>query len=133
MKRYSIEAFKTPQPTDPIIEEQLAALDKANIKHLADIFPAGIIPVYLSPLDPEKQVLETATWSQYSDVGPYSNTDDGYCRPSEGNPAAWLFPRRNPENGDIELESCSKLITPDILELIRLTGITPALLDIAKG
>lgn len=114
------------------IQDHLTLLDASNKKNLAKVLPAGIVPIYLSPLDPEKQALETATWTQYSEVGPYSSFDDGYCRPDETKPASWVYPRRDPETMLIDLAPCDKLINDDVKEMSKISNFLPGLLEISQ-
>jgi hypothetical protein len=115
-----------------IIKAKLAELELANKLALKKILPTGSIPIYLSPLDPETQVLESATWNQYSEVGPYAEFSDGYCRPEEGgNVGNWVYPRRNPGTQAIELASCDKLITDDVKEIAKLANYVPGMLEVS--
>jgi hypothetical protein len=114
------------------IMDKLAQLEKLNNKAFKGILPQGVMPVYLSPLDPETEVLQTATWNQYSDVGPYAEFDDSYCRPDLANKNSYVYPRRNPETQEIELSSCDKLINTDIKEMANLTQYLVTYNDLAK-
>ena len=114
------------------ITDKLSQLEKLNNKAFKKILPQGVMPVYLSPLDPETEVLQTATWNQYSDVGPYAEFDDSYCRPDLANKNIYVYPRRNPETQEIELSSCDKLINTDIKEMANLTQYLVTYNDLAK-
>ena len=114
------------------ITDKLSLLEKLNNKAFKKILPQGVMPVYLSPLDPETEVLQSATWNQYSDVGPYAEFDDSYCRPNLANKNSYVYPRRNPETQEIELSSCDKLINTDIKEMANLTQYLVTYNDLAK-
>jgi hypothetical protein len=114
------------------ITDKLSQLEKLNTKAFKKILPQGVMPVYLSPLDPETEVLQSATWNQYSDVGPYAEFDDSYCRPDIANKNNYVFPRRNPETQEIELNSCDKLINTDIKEMTNLNQYLVTFNDLAK-
>jgi hypothetical protein len=114
------------------ITDKLSQLEKLNNKAFKSILPQGVMPVYLSPLDPETEVLQTATWNQYSDVGPYAEFDDSYCRPDPANKNSYVYPRRNPETQDLDLSSCDKLINTDIKEMANLTQYLVTYNDLAK-
>jgi hypothetical protein len=114
------------------IADKLSQLEKLNNKAFKKILPQGVMPLYLSPLDPETDVLQTATWNQYSDVGPYAEFDDSYCRPDTANKNNYVYPRRNPETQEIELNSCDKLITGDIKEMTNLNQYLVTYNDLAK-
>lgn len=115
-----------------IIKAKLAELELANKLALKKVLPTGSVPIYLSPLDPETQVLESATWNQYSEVGPYAEFNDGYCRPEEGSKGGnWVYPRRNPETQSIELASCDKLINDDVKEIAKLANYVPGMLEVS--
>jgi hypothetical protein len=114
------------------LTDKLALLEKQNNKAFKKILPQGVMPVYLSPLDPETEVLQTATWTQYSDVGPYAEFDDSYCRPDLANKNSYVYPRRNPDTQEIELSSCDKLINTDIKEMANLSQYLTTFNDLAK-
>jgi hypothetical protein len=114
------------------ITDKLSQLEKQNNKAFKNILPQGVMPIYLSPLDPETEVLQTATWNQYSDVGPYAEFDDSYCRPDLANKNSYVYPRRNPETQEIELNSCDKLINTDIKEMANLSQYLTTFNDLAK-
>ncbi len=114
------------------LTEKIAQLEKQNNKAFKKILPQGVMPVYLSPLDPETEVLQTATWNQYSDVGPYAEFDDSYCRPDLANKNSYVYPRRNPDTQEIELSSCDKLINTDIKEMANLNQYLTTFNDLAK-
>lgn len=114
------------------IAEKLVILEKKNNAAFKKVLPQGIMPVYLSPLDPETDVLQSATWNQYSDVGPYAEFDDSYCRQDLANKNSYVYPRRNPETQEIELHSCDKLITSDIKEMTNLVQYLTSFNDLAK-
>ena len=114
------------------LTDKLAMLEKQNNKAFKKILPQGVMPVYLSPLDPETEVLQTATWNQYSDVGPYAEFDDSYCRPDLANKNSYVYPRRNPDTQEIELSSCDKLINTDIKEMANLSQYLTTFNDLAK-
>lgn len=114
------------------ITDKLSQLEKLNNKAFKKILPQGVMPVYLSPLDPETEVLQSATWNQYSDVGPYAEFDDSYCRPDLANKNSYVYPRRNPETQEIELSSCDKLINTDIKEMANLNQYLVTYNDLAK-
>lgn len=114
------------------IADKLVMLEKRNNTAFKKVLPQGVMPVYLSPLDPETDVLQTATWNQYSDVGPYAEFDDSYCRPDLANKNSYVYPRRNPETQEIELRSCDKLITGDIKEMTNLSQYLASFNDLAK-
>jgi len=114
------------------LSSKLIQLEKNNIKVFNRILPNGTMPVYLSPLDPEKEVLEIASWNQYSDVGPYADFDDNYCRPDLSNKNNYVYPRRNPDTQEITLENCNKLINTDIKEMTDLTQYLSSFNDLSK-
>lgn len=114
------------------LTDKLAQLEKQNNKAFKNILPQGVMPIYLSPLDPETEVLQTATWNQYSEVGPYAEFDDSYCRPDMANKNSYVYPRRNPETQEIELRSCDKLINTDIKEMANLSQYLTTFNDLAK-
>jgi len=114
------------------ITDKLSQLEKLNNKAFKKILPQGVMPLYLSPLDPETEVLQSATWNQYSDVGPYAEFDDSYCRPDTANKNNYVYPRRNPDTQEIELSSCDKLITGDIKEMTNLNKYLVTYNDLAK-
>lgn len=116
----------------PQITDKLEQLEKENIKTFKNILPQGIMPIYLTPLDPETEVLQTATWNQYSEVGPYSEFDDSYCRPDMANKNSYVYPRRNPDTQEIELRNCDKLINTDIKEMANLSQYLTTFNDLAK-
>lgn len=114
------------------LSEKLLKLEKQNNAVFKKILPLGLLPLYLSPLDPETDVLQTATWNQYSDVGPYAEFDDSYCRPDLTNKNSYVYPHRNPETQDIELRTCDKLINNDIKNMTNLTQYLRTFNDLAK-
>lgn len=114
------------------LTDKLAQLEKQNNKAFKNILPQGVMPIYLSPLDPETEVLQTATWNQYSEVGPYAEFDDSYCRPDLANKNRYVYPRRNPDTQEIELSSCDKLINTDIKEMANLSQYLTTFNDLAK-
>lgn len=115
------------------IMDKLVQLEKTNKKNFRRILPQGLMPLYLSPLDPETEVLQVATWNQYSDVGPYADFDDSYCRPDTANKNNYVYPRRNPENQEIELSSCNTLINNDIKEMTDLNQYMSSFNDLSKA
>lgn len=114
------------------ITDKLSQLEKQNNKIFNTLLPFGSMPLYLSPLDPESDVLQTATWNQYDDVGPYSEFDDSYCRPDLNDKNNYVYPHRNPETQEIELNSCNKLINSDIKEIINIRQYLTAFNDLSK-
>lgn len=122
---------KYPNLDRETITKRLVALQSDCVKLAERVLPGGILPLYVSPLNPELpgEKQHITTWEQYNHTGKYGSFADNYCRPNEV--GDYQYPRRM-DNGELELVSCGKLIDSGLKELTNLTGMISAFISMAK-
>jgi hypothetical protein len=123
---------KYPNLDRETITKRLVTLQADCVKLAELVLPGGVLPLYVSPLNPELpgEKQHITTWEQYNHTGKYGSYADNYCRPNEV--GDYQYPRRM-DNGELELVSCGKLVDSGLKELTNLTGMISAFISMAKA
>jgi hypothetical protein len=123
---------KYPNMDRESITRKLVALQSECTKLAERVLPGGVLPLYVSPINPEQpgEKQHITTWEQYNHTGKYGTYADNYCRPNEV--GDYQYPRRM-DNGSLELVGCGKLIDNGLKELTNLNAMIGAFISMAKA
>lgn len=123
---------KYPNMDRESITRKLVTLQSECTKLAERVLPGGVLPLYVSPLNPELpgEKQHITTWEQYNHTGKYGTYADNYCRLNEV--GDYQYPRRM-DNGSLELVSCGKLIDNGLKELTNLNAMIGAFISMAKA